>query len=491
MGIRPQRAGTRRRYIEVMDSTLTVAEPLPSSDRAQPWLFRLLLRRPFPLALAVLSIVWEMGFSLSWFRFTHFRLRVHSAGGWFEPGDIWTTVHSAHVVAWGDLSHIYSYQWTPIMLPLFAILLAPVVMLSSHLHLTESLPYFLPRPTAWLFVGPYTMAWSGMAIYAFDALAERAGATAWRRRVLDLGVAGAVWTMTGFWGHPEDTVALGLVAYACVALADRRWARVAWLLGIAMAMQPLSVLAVPLALGVALRETGAQGLIGFIARASLVPGALLAVVLSLDWKDASQVLFRQPNVPSANQATPWMALAPKLGNGVVAAGPTRWLAVAVSLGVGWLAFRRRTDLAWWLSALTVAFAARCVFESVMDAYYLIPMIAFAGVAAVTAPRWRWGAMLPTAAALALMGYWRSGPWPWWLAMMAALVPVMALSLPLEDLRRRRAVKWPRRYVGDSSPAMAARMPFTKRPASSVEKRLHSSIASSIATAGGSDPHTSS
>ena len=58
-----------------------------------------------------------------------------------------------------------------------------------------------------------------------------------------LGVVSAA----AFWGHPEDCIALALVLWAALGV-DRQGAdglkRAGWLLGVAVACQPLAVLAV-------------------------------------------------------------------------------------------------------------------------------------------------------------------------------------------------------------------------------------------------------
>ena len=41
------------------------------------------------------------------------------------------------------------------------------------------------------------------------------------------------------WGHPEDAISVGLVLYAALAVQDGKSRRGAWLLGVAVAFQPL------------------------------------------------------------------------------------------------------------------------------------------------------------------------------------------------------------------------------------------------------------
>ena len=72
-----------------------------------------------------------------------------------------------------------------------------------------------------------------MALFAADAIAERLGATRPKRFWLAAASATALWSVTVRWGHPEDAVAIGLLLYAILALADARPARSAWLAGAA------------------------------------------------------------------------------------------------------------------------------------------------------------------------------------------------------------------------------------------------------------------
>jgi hypothetical protein len=139
----------------------------------------------------------------------------------------------------------------------------------------------------------------------------------------------------------------------------------------------------------------------------------------------------QPNWPAVDHPTPWTALAPHLSNGAVAAGPVRLLAILAACGCALAAGRRwraarataewssqtLAELLWWAA---VALAMRSVFESVMVAYYLWPVLA---VALVTASR-SWPRLVATSLAAATLTFvsqvsWR-GPWIWWASMVAGL-----------------------------------------------------------------------
>ncbi len=57
------------------------------------------------------------------------------------------------------------------------------------------------------------------------------------------------WPTAAVWGHAEDSLAVTFALYAMVAMLDRRWARMGWLFGFGIALQPLVGLMLPLFLG--------------------------------------------------------------------------------------------------------------------------------------------------------------------------------------------------------------------------------------------------
>jgi hypothetical protein len=89
------------------------------------------------------------------------------------------------------------------------------------------------------------------------------------------------------------------------------------------------------------------------------------------------------------------------------------------------------DFLWWTA---LALALRSVFEPVMVAYYLWPVLAVAAIAAVR----NWArlaatSVLVTVITFASQGSWR-GPWAWYAPMIAGL----AVTLFLARLPQRRA-----------------------------------------------------
>ncbi len=254
-------------------------------------------------------VVTGMAYSLWWPAVVR-----HQSSYWLTPGDMWYSVRTAHWIGWGSLSFVYSnYRSALVTLPGFELLLTPVVVLSSALHLSEQAPGLLGpgKPTDWLLIGPVSLLCSGLPLFTLDALARRLGILTGSRRVLSVAVAAAVWPALAIWGHPEDALALGFAVYALVMVLDERWTPAGWLLGAALAMQLLVVMLVPVFVGLVGWRHGRA----LLARAAVLPGFLLVAVLVPDFHDAFYVLSHQPADPAPNHITPWLALAPKLGHG--------------------------------------------------------------------------------------------------------------------------------------------------------------------------------
>jgi hypothetical protein len=110
------------------------------------------------------------------------------------------------------------------------------------------------------------------------------------------------------------------------------------------------------------------------------------------------------------------------------------LAIVVACGCAaayW--YRRRTaatdarpELLWWVAA---ALAMRCVFESVMVAYYVWPTLSVALAAAAS----RWSRLLPAGVLVVALTFaaqvpWRN-PWGWWAPVIAGLALMLYSARP--------------------------------------------------------------
>jgi hypothetical protein len=424
---------------------------------------RWLRRRLFPLlaafcltAIAMISSVW-------------IGPRVEGSAAWALPQDLWGTLVAAQRLAHLDFGGLYTQPTGLVSLPGAAVILVPVAALIDVAGFSLQFPGpHYQEPAAWLLAGPYEVALSTVALFAADAVAERLGVTSRRRRVvLTIAETIALWSVSARWGHPEDAVAVGLLMYGMLALSNGRPGRSGWLIGAAVAVQPLVLLAVPVvAAAVELRR-----LPGFLARAAAPGAVLLAAAAAANWGATYAAVTRQPNSATLNEPTAWTPLAPHLGHGFVAGGPGRVLALVAACGCAlaarrWVASRdagrrglawdprRLEDLLWWAA---VALALRSVFESVMVAYYVWPALALAMAAASR----NWQRLLAASASAAVVtflsqGAWRS-LWTWWLPMLAGLGLTLFLArVPLSRRNRpgRAAVLpecgagWGEAFTGD-------------------------------------------
>jgi hypothetical protein len=381
-----------------------------------------LRRRWRPIAVSALVLVSGLAYCFFWVPV------VHHGNRWVEPGDIWQTFRSAHYVGWGDIGGIYTGGTHLVTFPGIAVLLAPVAMISGALGLSESIaPFYLAHPAAWFLLGPAEILLGTPMLFALDAVAERCALGPTRRSLLAVMEGFLLWQVVVLWGHPEDALALGLAVYALLAGLDGKWTASGWLWGASVVVQPLTGLILPIAVAQAPRGIRLR----LCVQAALPSVVLLAIPLATNWSATTNALLRQPNYPTVDHPTPWMAFAPVLRPHVtVSAGPPRSLAVLGALGLGIWSLRRRWPMneLFWLAGL--ALSLRCVFEAVMDPYYLVPPAALIVTAAFARQsRWR-----PTVAALAMVvdtifSYHHLGEWAYWVPMVALLAVGLACGWP--------------------------------------------------------------
>jgi len=410
------------------------AGPVPA---AGPWL----ARRLFPLLATVALLIIGMGGTIWWGP----AMIGHTA--WSLPHDLWGTLIAASRLVHLDVGGLYTQPTGLITLPGGALILAPAaaVIDAAGLSLRIPGPHY-PQPAAWLIAGPYQIVLSAVVLFAADAIAEQLGLTRWRRMALTAAQAMALWNVSVQWGHPEDAVAVGLLLYSILALSRSKTARSAWLLGAAVAIQPLVLLALPfLAVVVEPRR-----LPGYLARAAAPAAVLLAAAAAANWPATFTAITSQPNWVTVDHPTAWTFLAPSLHGGGVAAGPARLIIIAVACGCALVAGRRLrgawraghwspqllTELLWWAA---LGLALRSVFEPVMVAYYLWPPLALVLIPAAS----NWLSLITTSVIAGLLTFgsqvsWR-GPWSWWLPMVIGLaLAMLAARLPLG---RKGPARW--------------------------------------------------
>ena len=414
------------------------------SGRLGPVVLEWARRRAAPLWCTLGVVAIGMAVSLLWLPL------VGHATGWLTPGDIWGTFRDAHLVGWGGEADVYQAGTGFLSPPAFPVLLAPVAMVSSALGLSASFPLYLQHPTSWLLLGPAELLCGAVVLFPVDALARRLGAPRARRIAVVCACAGLSIPLLLIWGHPEDLLAVACALWALPAAFDRRWTKAAGLVGLGLAFQPLVVLVVPLVLARTPRRLWARAGAMVVA-----PGALLlAFPILHTWRTTLHAVVDQPTFPTIGHATPWLALAPVLhahgpaappwagrlfatSTETTAGGPERLLAIAVALLVGVLAARTRPSepTTVWLAA--VCLSLRCVFESVMFPYYVVPALLLAVLCASCVPRWRSEFLFGVSAACSWAAYLHASPWTYDLAVTGLLLLACVLAVPA---RRGAAVQ---------------------------------------------------
>jgi len=443
---------------------------------------RWIARRSFPLLAAAVLIAIGMASSTWW--------GPHIAGSshWQLPDDIRGTLLAARRLLHLDIGGLYTRPTGLVSFPGTAVVLVPVVALLDALGLGLGLPGpHNPHPGWWLAAGPYQIALSSIALLAADAIAERSGVSRPKRFLLAAAQAVALWNVSARWGHPEDAVAVALLLYGVLALSDGRTSRSAWLVGAAVAVQPLVLLALPVIVIVLEPKRRA----GYLLKAAIPAAVLLGAALAANWTATVHAVGDQPNWPTIDHPTPWVAFASPAGHGAVAAGPARAVAILLACACAVVARRswrtapaqaapsaarttpsasqttpslarttpslartapsasqatpslarttpsaartaagaartapRLQDLLWWIA---LALAIRCVVESVMVAYYVWPALAVA-LASATA---RWSRLVAAAVFSSALTFLAQLPWPgrwgWWAMVLAGLFLVLAAA----------------------------------------------------------------
>ena len=360
---------------------------------------------------------------------------------WALPDDLWGTLTAAQRLLHLQLSGLYTQPTGLVAFPGAAVILIPAVALMDAAGISlQPQTAQHPYPGSWLVAGPYQIAISCLVLFAIDSVAERRSVSLPKRATLTMASAVTLWSVSVRWGHPEDAVAVALLLYGIEAVFDRGEPsprtpaatprRSGWLIGAAVVVQPLVLLALPVVLA-ALDEL--RRVPGFLVRVALPSVVVLGIAAAANWHATVTAVTSQPNYPSIDHPTPWTSLAPHLANGDVAGGPGRVLAIVFACGCA-VAYRHRrrtgpgdlSALLWWVA---VALAMRCVFESVMVAYYVWPALAVALIAAAGS----WSRLIPAGIVAAGITFASQAPWRdawgWWTPIVAGLALTLCCARP--------------------------------------------------------------
>jgi hypothetical protein len=407
----------------------------------------------WPFSGMVALLVAGMAYSFFWL------LVVHHVSAWATPADLWGTFRDAHYIIWDGEGQVYNSNTNFVTFPGIAVLLAPFAEIQQAFHLTESWPVYLFKPTAWYVLGPVDMLCGGILLFPLDAIARRLSLSNGRRALATLLEVILIFPAVVYWGHPEDTLALAISLFALLKAYDRKWLHSAGLFALAVVFQPLTLLILPIALAyVPFKKWPSFAIV------TAIPTVLLLIPPFVQERQPTiYAIFKQPNFPTIDHATPWLGLAPvltragwihtftlhysksahkyvwapvreKIGE-TVAAGPGRTIALVLACLVGVYVARKKPSLAevvWWAG---FALALRCIFESVMDPYYVVPSLVLAVVVAFRVGKVRFVLTLVAAAVCTKTSYWHTGEWRYYLFVSLSLLAALAFSWPGQSARK--------------------------------------------------------
>jgi hypothetical protein len=381
--------------------------------------------RSAPVVATIAMLVIGIAYSLLWP--THSQIHLTS------PSDLWSLTGSASAILHGHFDHIYRPGSALTSPPALEFVLVPVVAIGTVLGLDPHVHGGALPLSMWFVLGPATLLLASSALFAVDAVAR-----SWRlseRMRLGLALAGAlgVGEVVFGWGHPEDCIALALVLWAALAVDrdvdSRSLVRAGWLLGLAVAFQPLAILGA----AAILARTDIRSLPRTLLRLGLPSLLVLALPLLASPHETLQVIVRQPFQPHYVNRTPFTRFATTLRPGVLSGGPTRLIATLLGALAGWLVCRRWRDLPTVLTMITIGFELRVLLESEINWYYLWPVCA---LCLLLSARSGWRRLVLATAGLAttiaLCPHRARTDIPWWPELMAVTLVMLVVAATAAD-----------------------------------------------------------
>ncbi len=378
--------------------------------------------RSAPVAVTVVLAVGALVYTLVW-------AVAANHHHWHSYSDLWNSAGVGLLIGHGHLSAVYAPPSQLDAPPGLEFLLAPLMVVGHDIFglaawrgegSSESLTLVLSVAATLL---------ASTALFALDAVARVWEFSDTRRLALSAVAGLGVVSAAAFWGHPEDCLALALVVWAALAVDHeaagvRGLHRAAWLLGLAVALQPLALLAVaPVLARFAWRELG-----GAVWRLALPTAVVLLPMLAVAPARTLHAVLDQPYNPSGESATPLSHFARSLGHGMYSGGSLRLLATAAAILLGFVVCRRRHDLPTVLLVMTLAFTLRVVLETELLGFYFFPVVALALILTL---RRSWGLFWACASAsvvgLVLGNQKVHDIGSWWPALMATTLVMVALA----------------------------------------------------------------
>jgi hypothetical protein len=381
-----------------------------------------IVERSTPIAVTVLLVAGGLLYTIWW------TLAAHHA--WQSVSDLWNSAGISLGVAHAHWGVVYGQGSQLDSPPGFEFLLAPFMTVGHAVGLQTAAEAHGHYPVFWLFLVSFCTVLASSVLFALDAVARWWDLSEGRRLALSVVAGLGVVSATVFWGHPEDCLALALVIWAALAVERQRdsaegLVRASWLLGLAVACQPLALLAVaPVVARFGWRSVARAG--WRVALPSVV------VVLPELVTHAGNTLHRivdQPFLPADESTTPFTHMARSLGHGMYGGGPLRLVAVVAAVALGWAVCRRRFDLPTVFVVMAAAFTLRVVFESELLGFYFYPVVALALLLTVRARSWSWFSVCAALSVVSLvLGNRRAHDVvAWWPGMILTTVVVLGLA----------------------------------------------------------------
>jgi hypothetical protein len=294
--------------------------------------------------------------------------------GWQPVSDLWNSAWIALSIGHGHLSAVYAPNSQLESPAGFEIVLAPLMVVGHALGLSSSMTEGHTFTIWLLLLPPIATVMAASVLFALDAVARRWGYSNAKRLALSAVAGVAVVSAAAYWGHPEDCIALALVLWAALAIdrdCSKPLTRAGWLLGFAVAFQPLALLSVaPIVARFRLRD-----LCGVAWRLALPSLVLVMPELVASKARTLNALVVQPDNPWSLSITPFSHLSRSVGHGMYSAGMMRTAAMLLAVVLGIVICRHRHDLSTVLFAMVLAFTVRVLLENELLGFYFFPIIA--------------------------------------------------------------------------------------------------------------------
>ncbi len=376
-------------------------------------------RRP-PVRVTLLFALAGLLYTLYWV--------THARHGWHAYGDLWNSAGLALAVGQGHWSAVYSPYSQLDAPPGFEFMLAPIMVGGHALGLGTTVAEGSGYKAFSFILTPVATVMAGSVLFALDAIARWWGYSEAKRLALSFVAGLGVVSAAAFWGHPEDCIALALVLWAALAV-DRDGGdglkRAGWLLGLAVACQPLALLAV----APVVARFGWRELRG-VAWRLVLPSALVTLPEVITSRARTMhAIVDQPYNPAGESRTPFGHFARALGHEMYSGGTLRLLATMASVALGVLVCRRRHDLPTVLLVMALAFTIRVLLETELLGFYFFPVAAICLLLTLRSRSWSvFGACGFVSIVCLVLGNRRADDLIlWWPAIMATTIVMVGLA----------------------------------------------------------------